>query len=284
VSAFVQLPGMRIGGGAPLVVLAGPCVIEDRDSALELAAGLRDLATAKGVGLVFKASFDKANRTSLNSFRGPGLAEGLAVLQAIKDSTGLPVLTDIHEPVQAAAAAEVVDLLQIPAFLCRQTDLLQAAGRTGKPVNIKKGQFLAPFDMTYAAEKVRAAGGQPLLTERGSSFGYRDLVVDMRSLVWMRAAGVPVLFDGTHSVQQPGAARGCTGGLREMIRPLVRAAVAVGVDGIYLEVHPDPEKARCDGPNCLDLDSFERVLDEILVLERALRFKGPEDGSSLVNC
>lgn len=266
----VILGTLPVGGGAPLILIAGPCVIEDRSAAIELARELKRVAAARSLSLVFKASFDKANRTSLNSFRGPGLEAGLEILAAVKAEVGLPVLTDIHLPEQAELVARTADVLQVPAFLCRQTDLLVAAGRTGKPVNIKKGQFMAPGEMTFAVEKVRLSGGRPLLTERGTTFGYRDLVVDMRSLVWMRQIGVPVLFDGTHSVQQPGANGGSSGGFREMIRPLARAAAAVGVDGIYLEVHPRPDQARCDGENSLDLESLGVLLDEVLAIRRAL--------------
>jgi 2-dehydro-3-deoxyphosphooctonate aldolase (KDO 8-P synthase) len=259
-----------IGGGAPLVVFAGPCVLEDSDQAVELAARLAGLTGQRGLPFVFKASFDKANRTSLSSYRGPGLESGLEILKRVKAETGVRIVTDIHAPGQAGPAAEVVDVLQVPAFLCRQTDLLVAAGRTGKPVNIKKGQFMVPQDMAYAAEKVAASGGRPLLTERGTSFGYRDLVVDMRSLVWMRTLDVPVLFDGTHSVQQPGAAGGSSGGLREMVAPLVRAAVAVGVDGVYLEVHPDPDHSPSDAANSLSPGMFEEILNQLVGIRAAL--------------
>jgi len=274
-SGAVRIGPVPAGPGLPLMVIAGPCVLEDGGGALVLARALAERARAHGVGLVFKASFDKANRTSLQSYRGPGLDAGLRILAGVKSATGLPVLTDIHEPGQAAPAAEVVDALQIPAFLCRQTDLLLAAGRTGKPVNIKKGQFMAPADMRFAADKVRAAGGAPLVTERGTAFGYGDLVVDMRSLIWLRAAQAPVVFDATHSVQQPGSGAGCTGGRREFVLPLARAAVAVGVDGLYLEVHPHPERARCDGENSLDLDLFDRLLSEVKAVRRALESPPP---------
>ncbi len=274
-SGMVRIGPVPAGPGQPLLIIAGPCVLEDERSALDLARALAQRARAYPVGLVFKASFDKANRTSLQSFRGPGLAEGLRILAEVRRQTNLPVLTDIHEPAQAAPAAEVVDALQIPAFLCRQTDLLLAAGRTGKPVNLKKGQFLAPADMRFAADKVRAAGGAPLLTERGTTFGYGDLVVDMRSLVWLREVNAPVIFDATHSVQRPGSGQGCTGGLREFVRPLARAAAAVGLDGLYLEVHPDPDRARCDGANSLGLDDFTRLLSEVTAVRRALEGAQP---------
>ncbi|HOX46698.1 MAG TPA: 3-deoxy-8-phosphooctulonate synthase [Myxococcota bacterium] len=265
----VDLGPFAVGPGEPLVVFAGLCVLEDEGDAVALARDLRDRCAARGLPFVFKASFDKANRTSLESFRGPGLTRGLAMLRRVRAELGVPVLTDIHAPEQAEAAAEVVDVLQVPAFLCRQTDLLTAAGRTGKPVNLKKGQFLPPGDMRFAAEKVRAAGGRPLVCERGTSFGHGDLVVDLRSLVWLRAAGAPVLYDATHSVQQPGAG-GHTGGLREMVAPLARAAVAVGVDGLYLEVHPQPDRAPSDARNTLDPEAFGGLLDQVIALRQAL--------------
>jgi 2-dehydro-3-deoxyphosphooctonate aldolase (KDO 8-P synthase) len=267
-SSPVAVGPVTIGGGGPPAVIAGPCVIEELAQTVDLAGRLAAACARRGLGYVFKASFDKANRTALESYRGPGLEAGLHVLAAVQAEVGVPVLTDVHECAQAAVAARVVDALQVPAFLCRQTDLLQACGRTGKPVQIKKGQFMVPADMRYAADKVRAAGGRPLVCERGTAFGYGDLVVDMRSLIWLRAAGCPVVFDGTHSVQQPGAG-GHTGGRREMVPPLVRAAVAVGVDALYLEVHPEPQQARCDGPNCLAPERFESLLDEVVRLAQA---------------
>jgi len=238
-----------IGHGKPLVLIAGPCVIESEEHVHRMARGIRE-----AVGpFVFKASFDKANRTSAGAYRGPGLKEGLRILAGVK-AEGYPILTDIHEPSQAEPAAEVADILQIPAFLCRQTDLLVAAGRTGRIVNIKKGQFVAPHDIHRAAEKVASTGNsQVLLTERGSSFGYNNLVVDMRGLKIMRDAGWPVVFDATHSVQLPGAAGGASSGQPEFIEPLARAAVAAGVDGVFVEVHDEPEKALSDGPNALRL-------------------------------
>ena len=234
-----------------LVLIAGPCVIESEEHVHRMAQGIRE---AVGDGFVFKASFDKANRTSGSAYRGPGLREGLRILGGVK-AAGFPVLTDIHEPAQAEAAAQVVDILQIPAFLCRQTDLLLAAGRTGRIVNIKKGQFVAPHDIARAAEKVASTGNtQVVLTERGSSFGYNNLVVDMRGLKIMRDAGWPVVFDATHSVQLPGGAGSASGGQPEFIEPLARAAVAVGVNGVFVEVHDAPEKALSDGANALRLD------------------------------
>lgn len=263
----VSIGDVTVGAGGAPVIFAGLCVIDDPGEAVELASRLKAICDPRGLGYVFKASFDKANRTSISSYRGPGLDDGLRTLAVIKAEVSVPVLTDVHTPDQAEVAARVVDALQVPAFLCRQTDLLQACGRTGKPVNVKKGQFMVPADMGFAAEKVRAAGGKPLVTERGATFGYGDLVVDMRSLIWLRDTGCPVIFDGTHSVQQPGAG-GLTGGLREMIVPLVRAATAVGVDGLYLEVHPDPDRARCDATNCLTVEGFESLMDQVVHLTR----------------
>jgi len=239
------------GGGHPLVLIAGPCVIESEAHVHRMAQGIRE---AIGGPFVFKASFDKANRTSLGAYRGPGLREGLRILAGVK-AEGFPILTDIHEPGQAEAAAEVADILQIPAFLCRQTDLLLAAGQTGRIVNIKKGQFVAPHDIQRAAEKVASTGNrQVVLTERGSSFGYNNLVVDMRGLKIMRDGGWPVVFDATHSVQLPSGSGGASGGQPQFIEPLARAAVAVGIDGVFVEVHDAPEKALSDGPNALRLD------------------------------
>lgn len=258
----LDLGSVRITSGGPPLIIAGLCVLEDLDQALGLAGQLKKICQARHLPYMFKASFDKANRTSVDSYRGPGLDAGLEILNRVRAKLAVPVLTDVHQVDQVQSVAQVVDVLQVPAFLCRQTDLLLACAHTSKPVNIKKGQFMVPGDMKYAAEKVRSAGAQPMLTERGASFGYGDLVVDMRSLVWLRDAHCPVIFDGTHSVQQPGAG-GFTGGLRNMIVPLVRAAVAVGVDGLYLEVHPDPDAALCDGPNCLGVDQFESLMDQV---------------------
>ena len=269
-SRTIDLGSFVLGAGQPLAIIAGLCALEDEGSALRLAGTLKDITAAQKTPFIFKASFDKANRTALNSYRGPGLVQGLAIMQRIKTDLKLPVLVDIHQLDHVAAAAAVADVLQIPAFLCRQTDLLVAAGRTGKPVNIKKGQFLNPADMRYAALKVLSGGGQPILTERGTTFGYGDLVVDMRSLVWMRELGYPVIFDGTHSVQRPGAAGGASGGLREMVAPLCRAAIAVGIDGLYLEVYPDPDRAPSDGPNSLSPDGFAALLDQVLTIRRSV--------------
>lgn len=259
-------PGVTFGGGG-LQLIAGPCVIESEAHALMLA---REILARVGRPYVFKASFDKANRSSIESYRGPGLQEGLRILAEVKRQTGLPVLTDIHTPDQAAPAAEVVDILQIPAFLCRQTDLLVEAARTGRIVNIKKGQFVAPKDFRHAAEKVAASGNARIvLTERGSSFGYNNLVVDMRSLAIMRGWGWPVVFDATHSVQLPGAAGTASGGAPEFIEPLSRAAVAVGIDGLFVEVHENPPAALSDGANALRLDLLEGFWKRMQALHAA---------------
>jgi len=243
-----------------LLLIAGPCVIESEEHCHKMANAIRQIAGE----FIFKASFDKANRTSVTSYRGPGLKEGLRILAGVRAATGLEVLTDIHTPDQAGPAAEAVDILQIPAFLCRQTDLLVEAGRTGKVVNIKKGQFMTPADMQYSVDKVRSTGNDKvMLTERGASFGYSNLVVDMRSLVIMRKIGVPVIFDATHSVQLPSAAGGVSGGQPEFIEPLARAAVAVGVDGIFVEVHDHPEQALSDGANALHLDLLPNFLQTL---------------------
>lgn len=246
-------------------ILAGPCAIESREVAFQTAEVLSGIAKKFGLTLVYKSSFDKANRTSVTSFRGPGMAEGLKILSEVKETYGLPVVTDIHHPEQAAPVAEVADVLQIPAFLCRQTDLLVAAAKTGKVINIKKGQFLAPWDMRNAVDKVRASGNdQVWLTERGSTYGYNNLVVDMRSIPQMQSFGVPVVMDATHSVQLPGGQGGSSGGQREYVSVLASAAVAAGADGVFMEVHPDPDKALCDGPNSLPLDQVEPLLKRLL--------------------
>ena len=252
-----------IGDGA-LTIIAGPCVIESEQETLALARTLKATCGALGLQLIFKASFDKANRTSVRSFRGPGLSEGLRILSEVRRQIGVPITTDIHHPEQAAAVAEVVDLIQIPAFLCRQTDLLLAAGSTGRPVNIKKGQFLAPWDMAPAVEKVRSAGAEGvMLTERGTSFGHNDLVVDFRGLAHMSALGVPVCFDATHSTQKPGAAGDATGGERALAPMLARAAVGAGVDAVFMEVHPDPERARSDAATQQSVDGIQSTLKQL---------------------
>lgn len=268
----VRIGSLALGGGAPLLVIAGPCVIESEAHALETALALKAIVTDVGLPMVFKASYDKANRTSIDSFRGPGLAKGLAVLARVKAETGLPILTDIHDADQAAPAAEVVDVLQIPAFLCRQTDLLVAAARTGRAVNIKKGQFLAPRDIRYAVAKVTTAGNADVfVTERGTSFGYNNLVVDMRAFPIMRALGVPVIFDVTHSLQLPGAGDGVTAGLAEYIDPLARAGVAAGVDGVFLEVHEEPSRAKSDAQNALRLDLLAPLLRTLKAIDAITR-------------
>ena len=257
--------------------ICGPCVIESREHALQVGQAVAEAAEKAAVRAIFKASFDKANRTSVRSFRGPGMERGLRILAEVRRETGLPVLTDIHQPAQAAPVAEVCDVLQVPAFLCRQTDLLVAAGRTGRAVNIKKGQFLAPDDMRHAAEKVAAAGNETvLLTERGTSFGYRNLVVDFRGLARMRAFGHPVVLDVTHSLQLPGAAGGSSGGQPEYIEPLARAGAACGADGFFFEVHEEPRRALSDGANALRLDRLAGVLSQVARIRRMVGAWGPD--------
>ncbi len=274
-TAAVDVGGVRVGGGEPLALIAGPCVIDGADATAEIARRLAEVCAGLDVPLIFKASFDKANRTAVSSFRGPGLDAGLEVLARIKEQVGVPVLSDIHEPGQAEPAAEVLDALQVPAFLCRQTDLLTAAGRTGRPVNIKKGQFLAPWDMQHVVAKVESTGNrQVLLTERGASFGYNNLVADMRSLPVLRGLGHPVVFDGTHSVQLPGGQGGSSGGQREMVPALVRAAVAAGIDALFLEVHPEPETARSDPATMLRLDDLAALLRVVWRIDEAVRAEG----------
>ncbi len=262
-------------GGRDLFLIAGPCVIESEEHALKMAQAIAAVARAKKLPYIFKASYDKANRTSIRSFRGPGLEEGLRILRKIGNAVKVPVLTDVHEAVDVARVAEAVDVIQIPAFLCRQTDLLVAAGKSGRAVNVKKGQFVSPWDMRHAVEKVREAGGERVfLTERGASFGYNNLVVDMRSLAIMRNFS-PVVFDATHSVQLPSAAEGngvaASGGQPEFIPLLARAAVAAGVDGIFVEVHDNPGQAKSDGANALDLKLLPEVLDQLIAIRRALQ-------------
>jgi len=260
------------GGSRPPILICGPCVIESEDHAMMVARRVREIAAGAGFPLVFKASYDKANRSSAGSYRGPGAAEGLRVLARIREEVGVPVLTDVHEVSQAAAAAEVCDVLQIPAFLCRQTDLLVAAGRTGRAVNIKKGQFLAPWDMGNAIEKVASTGNHSILvTERGASFGYNNLVVDMRSFSVLRRFGYPVIFDVTHSVQLPGATGKASGGQPEFIAPLARAGMAAGVEGIFLEVHEEPSRALSDGTNALRLDQLPALLAQLQKIVAAVR-------------
>ena len=261
----------RCGRGEPLLVIAGPCVIEDEATTLSIATRLRQITDPLPVQLVFKASFDKANRTSIDSYRGPGLEAGLAVLKRVRQTTGLPVTTDIHQPYQAAAAAEVCDLLQIPAFLARQTDLLVAAAKTGRPVNVKKGQFLAPGDMRHVLAKLEAGGCRHvLLCERGTFFGYGRLVNDMRSIPEMQALGAPVVFDATHSVQEPGGLGGITGGNRAMVEPLARAAVALRADGLFFETHPAPQTSPSDAANMVPLDDMPGLLDRLITLRQTV--------------
>ena len=267
--APVKAGTVTIGTGHSLAFILGPCVIESESHAVEMATAIKETTSRVGVPCIFKASYDKANRTSLKSFRGPGLEAGLATLAKVKEHTSLPVLTDIHEPAHAAPAGSVVDVLQIPAFLCRQTDLLVAAARTGRPVNVKKGQFLAPHDMRHVVDKLTESGAAGvLLTERGTSFGYNNLVVDMRGLPMLRALGHPVVFDVTHSLQLPGAGDGVTAGLAQYIEPLARAGVATGVDAVFMEVHDSPAQAKRDAANALPLSRLESLLRHLVELDR----------------
>ena len=276
ISREVPVGNVIFGGNRPFVLIAGPCAIEEEGLTLRIAAYLKDLCGELGIPLVFKASFDKANRTSASAFRGPGMAEGLNILAKVKAQYGLPVVSDIHDQTQIAAAAEILDIIQIPAFLSRQSDLLAAAGATGKTINVKKGQFLAPWDMRNVAAKVQATGNQNvLLTERGATFGYNNLVVDMRSLVIMReVSGCPVVFDATHSVQLPGGAGTSSGGQRQYVGALSRAAVAIGIDGLFWEVHENPDAALCDGPNSLDLKNLRPMLEELVAIDRLVKKRG----------
>jgi 2-dehydro-3-deoxyphosphooctonate aldolase (KDO 8-P synthase) len=265
----VTVGSVRFGNGLPLALIAGPCAMESRAHALEVAAALKEITTRVGIGLVYKSSFDKANRTSGKSSRGIGLEAAMPIFAEVKETFGLPVLTDVHEIEQCAAVGEVVDILQIPAFLCRQTDLLVAAAKTGRVVNVKKGQFLAPWDMANVAAKVTEAGNpNVMLTERGASFGYNTLVTDMRGLPIMAETGAPVIFDATHSVQQPGGKGASSGGQREFVPVLARAAVAVGVAGVFIETHPDPDKAPSDGPNMVPLREMEALLKTLVGFDR----------------
>ena len=260
-----------VGTGQPLLLIGGPCALESEELARTVAGTMQEICDRLGIFYVFKASFDKANRTSLSSYRGPGLEKGLATLAGIRKEFGVPVISDIHDVTQVAAAAEVLDILQIPAFLCRQTDLLTAAAQTGKVVNVKKGQFVSPWDMENAVNKMRGVGGRKImLVERGASFGYNNLVVDMRSLPVMRSFGCPVIFDATHSVQLPGGAGGASSGQREFIGTLSKAAVAAGIDGLFLEIHPNPDQALCDGPNSIPLDKVEELLVQLIRVRNAV--------------
>jgi len=271
-SPVVAIGKAKFGKSLPFALIAGPCVLESRAHALETAGALKAIATRLGIGLVYKSSFDKANRTSAASARGLGLAEALPIFAEVRESVGLPVVTDVHEPEQCAPAAEAVDILQIPAFLCRQTDLLLAAAATGKPVNVKKGQFLAPWDMKNVVAKVVGAGNpNVLVTERGVSFGYNTLVSDMRALPILAETGAPVIFDATHSVQQPGGQGERSGGERRFVPVLARAAIAVGVAGLFIETHQDPDKAPSDGPNMVPLKELEPLLAELIAIDRLVK-------------
>ncbi len=268
----LQVASLIIGGGRPFTLIAGPCAIESREHARRHAGAIQEICAKLGVALIYKSSFDKANRSSLASYRGPGMDAGLQVLSEIRAEFELPVTTDLHLPSQAVAVAQAVDLLQIPAFLCRQTDLLVAAGQTGLPVNVKKGQFMAPGEMAHAVNKVTESGsGGAMLTERGHSFGYQDLIADMRGLPQMRALGVPVCMDATHAAQKPGALNGKTGGDRAVAELLARAGVAVGVDALFLEVHEDPDSAPSDGPNMIALSRLPAVLSTLVAIDRVVK-------------
>lgn len=265
----VEAGKIKIGAGNPLVLIAGPCVIEGRQEAYSLAERIKEIALAADVPFIFKASYDKANRTSVNSYRGPGITVGLEVLALIKEELGLPVISDVHRFEEIGPAAEVLDIIQIPAFLCRQTDFVIEVARAGKTVNIKKGQFLAPHDIGFVVEKITASGNHKiLLTERGTVFGYNNLVVDMRSLVIMKEQGYPVIFDATHSVQLPGGKGSASGGERKFVAPLAGAAVAVGVDAVFLEIHENPDKALCDGPNSLRLSELALLLNKLVYISK----------------
>jgi len=271
----VRVGPVRVGGGAPLALIAGPCVIESRDAALRHAERLAALAARAGLPLVYKSSFDKANRTALDAFRGVGLDAGLAILAEVRREHGLPVLTDVHEREQIAAVAAVVDVLQTPAFLCRQTDFIRAVAAAGKPVNLKKGQFLSPWEMARVVEKARSTGNPDVLvTERGFMLGYNNLVADMRALPVLAETGCPVVFDATHSVQRPGGLGSASGGDRVFVAPLARAAVAAGVDAVFLEVHEDPAHAPSDGPTSVPLDALPALLAQLVAVDRAVRGRG----------
>jgi 2-dehydro-3-deoxyphosphooctonate aldolase (KDO 8-P synthase) len=267
-NSIVAVGKARFGNALPLALIAGPCVLESRTHAFDMAGALEEIAARRGIGLVYKTSFDKANRTSAKSARGLGLDKALTIFAELRDKLGVPVLTDVHEPDQCAAVAEVVDVLQIPAFLCRQTDLLVAAAKTGRAVNVKKGQFLAPWDMANVVEKITGAGNaNVLVTERGVSFGYNTLVSDMRALPLLAKTGAPVIFDATHSVQQPGGKGTSSGGEREFVPVLARAAVAVGVAGLFIETHQDPDRAPSDGPNMMPLKEMEPLLERLMAFD-----------------
>jgi 2-dehydro-3-deoxyphosphooctonate aldolase (KDO 8-P synthase) len=267
----VKIGDLAVGQNYPLVLVAGPCVLENFESAFEIAVFLKTLTKELNIPFVFKASYDKANRTSMHSFRGPGLGDGLRILQRIKAELNVPILSDIHRIAEIESAAQVLDIIQVPAFLCRQSDLIREISQTQKPVNIKKGQFLAPWDISNVVDKITATGNQQILiTERGTMFGYNNLVVDFRSIMIMRDTGYPIIFDATHSIQLPGGAGKSSGGQREYAPLLARAAVAAGVDGIFMEVHKDPDQALCDGPNSLKLDDLESLLPQLLEIRKAI--------------
>ncbi len=274
----VRVKNVTFGGRRPLVLIAGPCVIESEEACLETARSLKELTLSLKIPLVFKSSYDKANRSSLRSFRGPGLEKGLEILRKVQREWEVPVLSDVHRFEEVEPAAEVLDILQVPAFLCRQTDFVLALAGTGKGVNVKKGQFLAPWDAQNILEKIESTGNQSiLLTERGSSFGYNNLVADMRSLVIMRQMGYPVIFDVTHSLQLPGGLGKSSGGQREFISALARAAVAVGIDGLFMEVHPSPETALCDGPNSQAISGLRPLLEQLISLDRVVKGDQPRN-------
>lgn len=270
----VSVAGLSVGNDLPLVLIAGPCVMESRAHALETANALAEMATSLGVGLIYKSSFDKANRTSASGARGVGMAGALPIFAEIRETVGLPVITDVHEPDQCAAVAEAVDVLQIPAFLCRQTDLLVAAAKTGRAINVKKGQFLAPWDMANVVDKIRSAGNENVMVcERGASFGYNTLVSDMRALPILAQTGCPVVFDATHSVQQPGGKGTASGGQREYAPVLARAAVSVGVAAVFIETHPDPDHAPSDGPNMIPFKELPEVVSMLLEFDRLAKHR-----------
>lgn len=270
ISSPTGLP-LIVGSGQQLLLIGGPCVLESEGMARKVAETMLEICERLGISYVFKASFDKANRTSLSSFRGPGIEKGLSILARLRQDLQLPVISDIHDVGQVETAAEVLDIIQIPAFLCRQTDLLTAAAETGKTINVKKGQFVSPWDMKNVVDKMRGVGGKKIiLVERGASFGYNNLVVDMRSLPIMRSLGCPVIYDATHSVQLPGGSGGTSGGQRQFIEPLTRAATAAGIDGLFMEIHPDPDNALCDGPNSIPLNEVEGLLEKIIRIRNAV--------------
>ncbi|MEW6213736.1 MAG: 3-deoxy-8-phosphooctulonate synthase [Nitrospirota bacterium] len=272
----IKIASTKLGSDNPLFIIAGPCVIESEDIVFFTAERLKEICKGFGLSLLFKSSYDKANRTSLSSFRGPGLEKGLRILSDVRSKFGIPIISDVHSLEEVKPASEVLDALQIPAFLCRQTDLILAASNTGKPVNIKKGQFLAPWDIKNVIDKFTSTGNHNLfITERGTSFGYNNLVVDFRGLQIMRHFGYPVIFDVTHSLQLPGGQGSCSGGQREFAEPLARAAVAAGVDGLFMEVHPEPDKALCDGPNMIRLDEVEKMLTAIKAIYELVRSPFP---------